>query len=226
MEPSAPPPARKPGARTTYALAGLSVALGGLTLFFVANLWGRTPARPAIALVEPAFLETTPWRRSYSDLVKAKEDLSDFDCYACHEKGKPPPIRYDEQQKIIIPKEHEDIKMGHGSHDRNNLCYNCHNEQNLVTLQVRDGHELKFDNSPPLCGSCHGPTYRDWEAGAHGRTSGFWDTKRGGIQRLQCVNCHNPHAPRIPTRAPAPGPHTLRESAAATPAAHPTPPAH
>src|SRR6476469_5783397 len=119
MEPSVPPPATKPGVRTNYALAGLTVAFGGPALLFVSNLWGRAAARPPIALADPTFLETTPWRRIYADLVKAKEDLSDFDCYACHEKSKPPPIRYDANQKIIIPKEHEDIKMGHGSHDRN-----------------------------------------------------------------------------------------------------------
>src|SRR6185369_12971865 len=137
--------------------------------------------------------------------------------YGCHQKNKPPPIRFDAAGKIVVPKEHENIKMLHGSHDRNNLCYNCHNEQNLVTLQVRDGREVKFDNIPPLCGSCHGPTYRDWEAGAHGRTSGFWNRTKGEITRLSCANCHNPHAPKIPTRPPAPGPHSLHETSATTP---------
>jgi hypothetical protein len=212
MDPFAPPPPREAGARTNTLLAALVAAFGALALLLVANLWGHTPAQPRIPSVDPKFLETTPWRRSYADMVAAKEDMSDYDCYGCHEKNKPPPIRYDANHKIIIPKEHGNIEMGHGTHDRNNLCYNCHNEANLLTLQVRDGRELKFDNSPPLCGSCHGPTYRDWEAGAHGRTSGFWDTKQGATQRLACVNCHNPHAPRIPTREPAPGPHTLRGS--------------
>ena len=91
--------------------------------------------------------------------------------------------------------------MAHGSHDRNNLCYNCHNEQNLLTLQVRDGREIKFDNIPQLCGSCHGPTLRDWDAGAHGRTSGYWNRSMGDIQRLSCANCHNPHSPHTFPRA-------------------------
>jgi hypothetical protein len=141
-------------------------------------------------------------------LIAAKEDLSDFDCYACHEKSKPPPILFDENHKIIIPKEHSNIVMGHGSHDRNNLCYNCHNEADLLTIQVRDGRELKLSDSVPLCGSCHGPTYRDWEAGVHGRTNGSWNGT-GESTRLACANCHDPHAPRIPTLPPAPGPHTL-----------------
>ena len=209
------PPPRKTGA--SLLLAGLSLGFLGLAAAIAAQLWGRPPAAKLVPPVDAKFLESTPWRQTYADLKKAKEDLSDYDCYACHEKNKPPPIRFDANQKIIVPKEHADIEMGHGSHDRNNLCYNCHNEQNLLTYQVRDGRELKFDNIPPLCGSCHGPTFRDWEAGAHGRTSGFWDRTKGEITRLSCANCHNPHAPKIPTRPPAPGPHSLHETSAAAP---------
>jgi len=203
-------------ARTNLFLGGLTIAFFALAGLFTKNLWGHLPPRQNIPLVDKKFLETTPWRQTYADLVKAKEDLSDYDCYGCHEKNKAPPIRYDANQKIIIPKEHSDIVMGHGSHDRNNNCFNCHNEQNLLTLQVRDGREVKFDNIPPLCGSCHGPTYRDWEAGAHGRISGKWNhANEADFTRLSCANCHNPHAPKIPTREPAPGPHLLRESAPA-----------
>jgi hypothetical protein len=217
MENQVPPPSRRNGARTNLWLGGLTAGFLGLGALFLANVWGHPVPRPAIPLVDRKFLETTPWRQTYADLVKAKEDLSDYDCYGCHEKNKPPPIRYDANQKIMIPKEHADIVMGHGSHDRNNLCYNCHNEQNLLTLQVRDGREVKFDNIPPLCGSCHGPTYRDWEAGAHGRISGSWNhSKETDFTRLSCASCHNPHAPHIPTREPAPGPHPLR----AAPATH------
>ncbi len=197
-------------ARTNFWLAIVSVLFLGMAALLLGNLWGGAPAPQNIPLVDLKFLETTPWRRTYADLVKAKEDLSDYDCYGCHERNNPPPLRFDENQKIIVPKEHSDIVMGHGSHDRNNLCYNCHNEKDLTTLQVRDGRVVKFDEIPQLCGSCHGPTYRDWEAGAHGRTSGYWNRSLGGIQRLSCANCHNPHAPTIPTRQPAPPPHPLR----------------
>jgi formate-dependent nitrite reductase cytochrome c552 subunit len=161
--------------------------------------------------VDTNFLDRSTTRKSYADLVRGGEDLSDFDCYACHDKKKPPPLRLDTGGNIIVAKEHPDIVMGHGEHGRNNNCFNCHNETNLVLLQPRDGRELKFEDSPKLCGSCHGPTYRDWEAGAHGRTSGYWDRSKGPIERKACVNCHNPHSPRFPSRKPAPGPHPLRE---------------
>jgi hypothetical protein len=217
-----PSPATPPGGngRTNAVLGGLTLVFLALGAMLYANLWGK-PARPAnIALVDTKFLEKTPWRQTFADLIVAKEDLSDFDCYACHEKDKPPVIVFDANHKIVIPKEHKNIVMGHGSHDRNNLCYNCHNEANLLTIQVRDGRELKLSDSVPLCGSCHGPTYRDWEAGAHGRTSGHWDRSKGDIVRLACANCHDPHSPRIPSRAPAPAPHALREDKAHSAAAN------
>jgi len=212
MDPLKPESPGRPSRPAGQVLAALVLLFLGLGAAFVFELWGKVPPRTPWPLVDAKLLDPKPSRQSYADLVAAKEDLSDFDCYACHEKNKPPVIRFDANQKIIIPKEHADIRMAHGSHDRNNLCYNCHNEANLVTLQARDGRELKFDNSPALCGSCHGPTFRDWEEGVHGRTSGHWDAKSGPAKRLACVNCHDPHAPRIPGREPAPGPHSLHES--------------
>ena len=208
---------------TNYWLGALTVVFLGLGAFFLANGAGRPVTGKKIPLVDVKFLDRTASRRTYADLVKANEDLSDYDCYGCHEKNKPPTIRFDANHRIIVPKEHSDIVMGHGSHDRNNLCYNCHNEQNLLTLQVRDGREVGFDNIPQLCGSCHGPNLRDWEAGAHGRTSGYWNRSLGAAERLSCANCHNPHAPRIPTREPAPGPHSLHGPAGSPPPHETTP---
>jgi uncharacterized CHY-type Zn-finger protein len=196
--------------RVNWVLGTLALVFLLLAVAFLENSWGRLPARPAIPLAETNVLDTAPVRRSYADLVRAGEDLSDFECYACHEKGKPPPLRYDENHRLIIPKEHSNIVMQHGSHERNNHCFNCHDEHNLERFQTRDGRELTFAQSTALCGSCHGPTYRDWEAGAHGRTGGYWEHTRGPADRKDCVNCHNPHAPKFPGRKPAPGPHPLR----------------
>ena len=192
-------------------LTGLVLVFVGLSVAFLGNLWGRPARLPDIPLVDPQYTNTVTARTNLADLMRAKADLSDFDCYACHEKNKPPPLRFDTNQVLIVPAEHQDIVMGHGRHNRNNLCYNCHNEANLELFQTRDGRELKLTDSTPLCGSCHGPTYRDWEAGAHGRTSGYWDRKLGPFERKDCVSCHNPHAPRFPSRHPAPGPHPLRQ---------------
>jgi len=204
----------KNSAKTPAVLLVLMVVFMVLAVGFLLNLWGNPAPRPEIPLVDPAFISTQTVRTSYAELVAQKADLSDFDCYGCHEKDKPPTLRFDADHNLIIPKEHSDIVMKHGSHNRNNICFNCHNENNLERLQPRDGRELKFEESSQLCGSCHGPTYRDWEAGAHGRMSGYWDRSKGQFTRKDCVSCHDPHAPKFPGRKPAPPPHPLRPLAA------------
>ena len=220
MDERPPPAVPRNHTRTARVLQALIVLFGGLAVAFLLRLWANPAPLPPIPLVDQAFLDTATARRSYADLVSAKEDLSDFDCYACHEKNKPPVPRYDANHNLIVPQEHSDIVMGHGEHGRNNNCFNCHDETNLEQLQTRDGRVLKFQDSPQLCGSCHGPTYEDWEVGAHGRISGYWDRSLGPMDRKICVNCHNPHSPRFPSRKPAPGPHLLRP-----PIAVPTEPA-
>lgn len=195
--------------KTSVTLVVLTAIFLALAAAFLANPWGRPPARESIPLVDTNFLSTATVRQSYAELIRLNADLSDFDCYACHEKGKPPTIRFDTNQVIIIPKEHSNLVMGHGSHNRNNNCFNCHDELNLEQFQTRDGRALKLSDSTHLCGSCHGPTYRDWEGGAHGRTGGFWNKASGETTRRNCVECHNPHAPKFPGRQPAPGPHLL-----------------
>jgi hypothetical protein len=72
------------------------------------------------------------------------------------------------------------------------------------------GECFSFDDVPMLCAGCHGPTYRDWSKGIHGRTNGYWDTGRGVIRRLLCTQCHAPHAPAFAPMSLLPGPHTLR----------------
>lgn len=195
--------------KTKATLLLLTVVFAVMAAGFLAGPSAR-PTLQSNPPVDTNVLDTATVRLSYADLVRADEDLSDFDCYACHEKDKPPPLRFDENHKLIIPKEHANIVMEHGRHDRNNNCYNCHDEQNLERFQTRDGRELKFADSTALCGSCHGPTLRDWDAGAHGRISGFWQSDLGAAQRKDCVNCHNPHSPKFPGRAPAPPPNPLR----------------
>ena len=186
--------------KTSLTLLVLMGVFLALAVGFVLNLWGRTTPRPEIPLVDPSFISTATVRTSSAELVANKEDLSDFDCYGCHEKNKPPTLRFDADHNLIVPQEHSDIVMKHGSHNRNNLCFNCHDETNLEVLQTRDGRQLKFSESTQLCGSCHGPNYRDWEAGAHGRTSGFWNRSMGPITRKDCVSCHKPAPPPHPLR--------------------------
>ena len=196
--------------KTPLVLVAFTAALLALAAGFHFNLWGRPARRPDIPLVDTNFLSTATALVSAAELFATPgADTSDFDCYVCHEKNKAPTIRYDAEGQIIVPTEHKDIVMGHGTHGRNNNCFNCHNETKLDTLQTRDGRELKITDSPSLCGSCHGPTFRDWEAGVHGRTGGYWNASLGELSFKPCTACHDPHHPKFPGRKPAPGPNLL-----------------
>ena len=182
---------------------------------FRASLWGEPDRLPNIPLADPEFTNTATVRLSAAELIATGGDTSGMDCYACHDKDKPVQVKVDTNNNVILPKEHEDLALHHGRNNRNNHCFNCHDRANLDRLLTRDGRRLKFEEGTLLCASCHGPTYRDWEVGMHGRTGGFWNRELGDITRKNCTSCHDPHAPRFPPLKPAPAPHAL----------HPSPPA-
>jgi formate-dependent nitrite reductase cytochrome c552 subunit len=199
-------------AKKQLVLAGLSVGCLALAGAFLLDLWGRPVSLKPIPPLDPIFTNTATVRVSGAELVRTGGDASGLDCYTCHDKEKRLVLHLDAQQNIILPDEHKDLTMGHGRHNRNNHCFNCHDETNLELLQTRDGRPLKLLESSALCGSCHGPTFRDWEAGAHGRISGSWSRTAGQFQRQDCVSCHDPHAPKFPPQKPAPRPHPLRSA--------------
>lgn len=194
---------------SSSVLTVLAVLFIGLTFAFVGDVWGRVPKRADIPLADPAFATPSTVRLSAEELIASGEDASGLDCAACHEQGKPLTLEFNENNDIVLPEEHGDLVMGHGRHKRNDNCFNCHDEKNLEFLQTRDGRQVKLVESATLCGSCHGPTYRDWEAGVHGRTSGYWKRDLGKAERKVCTSCHDPHSPAFPSVAPAPGPHLL-----------------
>jgi hypothetical protein len=86
-------------------------------------------------------------------------------------------------------------------------CVSCHNPaKGYDSLRLADGKSLPFTEVMALCAQCHGPQFRDYEHGAHGGMTGHWDLSRGGRERNNCIHCHDPHAPKYPTVAPARGP--------------------
>ena len=93
------PPNGRMSARSKAALVlwGLVAVFAALAVIFVLNPWRPRSLLYPIPLVDPSFLDTATNRRGYAVLVQAKDEdaLSDFDCYACHERGKPPTLRYD-----------------------------------------------------------------------------------------------------------------------------------
>jgi predicted CXXCH cytochrome family protein len=143
--------------------------------------------------------------KEHADLI-----ISMRNCAECHPPNDPVKLDYDADGIVLVPKGHEGLfAMAHGRGFRNNNCYNCHDRNQLDRLHTPDGESLTFSQATLLCGSCHGPTYRDWNAGAHGRTGGHWDRKAGPINREECTSCHDPHAPAFTGLIPMPGPHLL-----------------
>ncbi len=156
--------------------------------------------------------------KDHADLV-----FSMRNCASCHVTGPPVKLEVDAQGNTIIPKAHaSDVQIAHGGNSRNNDCFNCHDPAKLNQLVTRDGTKLKLTDATPLCASCHGPTYRDWEAGIHGRTTGAWDRVSGSALRLDCTSCHDPHAPAFPRMIPLPPPPAPSGAARPTPPAHPS----
>ena len=106
--------------------------------------------------------------------------------------------------------QHRELHLEHGINTR---CFNCHHRDNRDAFADDYGNEIPWDQPHLVCAKCHGPVYRDWQHGSHGRTHGSWNAASGMQQRLKCVQCHDPHRPAFQSLAPAPGPNTLRMGA-------------
>ncbi len=98
---------------------------------------------------------------------------------------------------------HQNLIGKHG----NLACASCHNPADgYASLRLADGRSLPHSEVMTLCAQCHGPQFRDYQHGAHGGMTGYWDLSKGGRTRNSCIDCHDPHAPKYPTVTPARGP--------------------
>lgn len=71
-------------------------------------------------------------------------------------------------------------------------CLDCHHTTQRNKFVDNFGDPISFEQSPLLCGKCHGDKLRDWRDGIHGKRIGDWasmDKKRW----FTCTECHNPH---------------------------------
>jgi hypothetical protein len=118
-----------------------------------------------------------------------------FPCSGCHEEFEP------NATPRKLKKKHKEIVLHHG--DENRWCTDCHTVGNIDKLHLASGELIDFTESYKLCGQCHGPTLRDWKAGAHGKRTGSWS---GEKQYLLCASCHNPHSPKFQPLKPLPPP--------------------
>lgn len=141
---------------------------------------------PRAVLADPPTIQNGPFRQT---------------CNECHRIFPPRDVLRSP------PLQHAHVVLAHGLNDR---CTNCHAREDRDRLALQDGRTLAFAEVARVCAQCHGTLYRDWQLGAHGRTSGHWDRAAGPAERLTCTQCHDPHAPAFPPLAPLAGPNTLR----------------
>mgnify|MGYP000054367479 CR=1 FL=1 len=173
-------------------------------LIAAAALWAgpwefTNPAAPSAPT--PAWaIDPTPVRRPK---LRPEIDLAGFTyhCSDCHRHFASPP------ETVRSLTQHRHIELRHGINTR---CFNCHHLTNRDALVDDWGREIPFDQPQLVCAKCHGPVYRDWLNGSHGRTNGYWDASAGRRDRRKCIECHDPHVPPFPPMPPAPGPNTLR----------------
>ena len=211
-------PATQEATRSPSALAGsgrvpwwLGFAVALVFILFAVH-FVRTPNRLDIpvsgtldaGIIPQGALSTAPRRTILQD--PPTRFIAGFDrtCMDCHRTFPP---REDPPVALL---QHKHIVLDHGINSR---CSDCHYPVDRNRLKMHDGTVVGYDEVVKLCSKCHGPTYRDWQHGAHGRTNGYWDSTAGEQIRLKCTECHDPHMPRVPAMdpiQPLPGPHTLR----------------
>jgi hypothetical protein len=162
--------------------------------FVPANLpaVARPPAaQPPVGLQADTHLDKTPPRATRGlDLVRAGWT---YNCMECHKLF---PARWHYDRPL---NEHTDVRLEHGN---NRFCLNCHHATNRNAFVDYDGSEIAQADVVQLCGKCHGTTYRDWQAGVHGRRNGYWNEALGERTRLRCIQCHDPHRPKFPQMKP------------------------
>jgi hypothetical protein len=149
--------------------------------------------------------------------------FSRLNCKACHPEETPYELDWDDDGNTIIPEEHAHLTIKHGPGGTNSDCMICHDSEDLTSLKTKTGERLKPEQSNQFCRDCHGPKYRDWEIGIHGRVNGYWDQTAGEQLKRDCTSCHDPHYPAFFTYAPARGPIPLHDSSHHAETENPTP---
>lgn len=168
-----------------------------LSVSFFFNLWGETRQVRVNEVVASRFISNDTVRDPLKAIPVVQQAGFKFNCNNCHEHITPSDGRKD---RVAA---HPTVKMEHGINRR---CYNCHDRFNREQLVDIDGASISFSSSELLCQKCHGPKYRDWLVGVHGRPNGYWDKNKGESKKATCVACHNPHTPKFQAMEPAPAP--------------------
>ena len=180
---------------------GIPLVLFALAAVFIFSPLQLDNPVPEPVHVDRARLGARPVRVAMHDPATIKVANFDMKCMECHALFK--------NTRMVSPDiaRHQDIVLDHGV---NANCFNCHDAEHRDRLAMEGGQTVGFDDVSQFCGKCHGPTWRNWQRGIHGKDIGSWsanDPRRG---RFECTDCHDPHAPAFPASVSLPGPNTIR----------------
>jgi hypothetical protein len=146
--------------------------------------------------VDGEVFDMTPVRGDFKPLLHRRGSF-EYRCSECHNDFTSP-----QRQNPEIP-EHAAIveKFDHGM---NTSCVNCHHPEDRNSYVDHEGAPISSTEPAKLCSKCHGPTYREWEVGIHGRQNGSWDRNNPARTKLLCIQCHDPHSPKFAPMIPDP----------------------
>lgn len=193
MEPDAPEPSRSAPSSSALAIWTVLAAslLASLLLFADRCSLGLTSARayPSRTLPPepvPVLLPAPPVDEEY------------FPCSDCHEG--------EETNRTVrlLEEEHAELEFKHGEL----WCFHCHDPEDRDRLRLADGRLVPFEESWQLCTQCHAQKLASWQAGIHGKRTGYW---WGPKEYRTCTACHGPHSPRFEQLEPKPPPKRAEE---------------
>jgi len=119
-------------------------------------------------------------------------------CSVCHHDAvKPNQANGDKKQLADF---HQGVRLDHGTHSS---CLTCHAPPRYDRFRLANGKTVAYGNVVELCAQCHSAQWRDYQQGAHGGMTGYWDEERGARDRNHCLDCHNPHSPAAKQMRPA-----------------------
>jgi hypothetical protein len=156
---------------------------------------GQPSAAPALHVVELRRHESPRIATGATDTDGKPLTVS---CSTCHTMLEP----HRETTAADLDEFHQGLHFQHGS----NSCLSCHNPEDYDSLRLADGRKVAFTESIELCSQCHGPQRRDFDHGAHGGMTGFWQQSQGARVRNTCLNCHDAHVPKYQAAIPVEGP--------------------
>ena len=123
--------------------------------------------------------------------VDPQQRSAEVGCSTCHSVRPPNP---ENRPSVSLDEFHQGLEFSHGQL----ACYSCHNPNNSDTLRLADGSMVEYGEVLTLCSQCHSKQAESFAHGAHGGMNGFWDLTRGTQVKNNCIDCHDPHAPKYP----------------------------